>query len=308
MNNSLSNRLDVLCAADLCVDVILKGRVRPAFGQVEQIIDQYTIELGGSATIFASQFARLGGAAGILGTIGEDLFGHFVRQKLDGLNIDISRVRVDPAITTGAGFALVDGDDRAILTYPGTIDALMPDDLTEDLLTACRHWHIASYFLLKRLQPCWSAWLNRLKKAGITTSIDPNWNTDGHWLQVHQLLPMIDVFFANEKEATAIAECADAGSAGRILARYGPLVIIKLGEHGSMAFQGELSWAAPAANSSPVRIVDTIGAGDCFDSGFLRAWQMGRSVHDCLQLASRCARASLSAAGGFRGQLCETVL
>jgi len=307
VNDSPSTRLDVLCAADLCVDVILQSRNRPRFGQVEQLIDQYTIELGGSATIFASQFARLGGATGILGVIGQDLFGRFIQQQLGCLNLDISRVKLNPDITTGAGFAIVDGDDRAILTYPGTIDALGPADLTVNLFAVCRHWHIASYFLLNRLRPHWPSWLMGIKKAGVTTSLDPNWSIDGDWSEVRGLLPLIDVFFANENEATAIAGCTSADAAGRILARQGPLVVIKLGARGSMAFLGEQSWSAPAAYSA-IRVVDTIGAGDCFDAGFIRAWQLGRPVQDCLQLASRCARASLCAPGGFHGQLRESTL
>lgn len=55
--------LDVFCVADMCVDLVLAGNVRPQFHQVEQLIDTYTLELGGSANIFASQFAKLGGRA-----------------------------------------------------------------------------------------------------------------------------------------------------------------------------------------------------------------------------------------------------
>jgi len=300
-------RLDVLCAADLCVDVILQGNVRPRFGQVEQLVDHYTIELGGSATIFAGQFSKLGGTAGIIGVVGQDLFGQFVQRQLADLPLDATRVKMDPNFTTGAGFTLAESNDRAILTYPGTIDGIGPADLTDDLPAACRHWHIASYFLLNRLRPHWANWLSRLKNAGVTTSLDPNWSTDGNWSLVRELLPLIDIFFANENEAAAIAGCPDPIAAGRLLARSGPLVIIKRGARGVTAFQGEQSFDAPAADMASLRIIDTIGAGDCFDAGFVRAWQLGRPVRQCLDLASRCARASLSAAGGFRGQLCERI-
>jgi sugar/nucleoside kinase (ribokinase family) len=303
----LPARLDVLCAADLCVDVILQGNVRPRFGQAEQLINHYNIELGGSATIFAGQFARLGGSAGILGVIGQDLFGQFVQQQLARLHLDLSRVRIDPNATTGAGFTLAENNDRAILTYSGTIDALDPSDLTDEHCTACRHWHIASYFLLNRLRSHWTGWMSRLKKAGITTSLDPNWSTDGNWSSVRELLPLIDVFFANENEAAAIAGCSDPNAAGHLLARSGPLVVIKQGDRGSTAFQNGHTYHAAVGDITSLRIVDTIGAGDCFDAGFLRAWKLGRPISDCLDLATRCARASLGAPGGFRGQLREEI-
>lgn len=302
-----SPRLDVLCVADLCVDVILQGNVRPHFGQVEQLIDHYTIELGGSATIFAGQFSKLGGTAGILGVIGQDMFGRFAQRQLADLKLDVTRVKTDPDITTGAGFTLAESNDRAILTYPGSIDGVEAADLTDDLPAACRHWHIASYFLLNRLRPHWVDWLSRLRKAGITTSLDPNWCTDGQWSPVRELLPLIDVFFANENEAAAIAGCSDPFAAGRLLAQSGPLVVIKRGVRGATAFQGDQSCDAPASDMASLRIIDTIGAGDCFDAGFLRAWQRGRPLRDCLDLATRCARASLGAAGGFRGQLQEQI-
>lgn len=305
-NHPPSGRLDVLCAADLCVDVILRGNVRPRFDQVEQLIDHYTIELGGSATIFAGQFAKLGGRAGILGVMGGDLFGEFVRHRLDELPIDSTRVRIDPDISTGAGFTLTESNDRAILTYPGTIDVLKSADLTDDLCAACHHWHIASYFLLNHLRPHWPEWIRKLKNAGVTTSLDPNWSTDGNWSSIHELLPLIDVFLVNQNEAAAISGHADVHAAGHLLAQSGPLVIIKQGDRGAAAFHKDQSFAATLDNAGPLRIMDTIGAGDCFDAGFIRAWQLGRSIPQCLDLATRCARSSLGAAGGFRGQLHES--
>src|SRR5207302_1083424 len=141
--------LDVCCVGDLCVDLILSGDVVPRFHQEEQLIDDYVLEVGGSATIFASQFVKLGGRAGLVGAVGEDAFGATVRAKLEALGIDHHRVRQQPSIKTGLGAALVRPDgDRAILTYPGSIDAVEPAALDEDLLSNCRHWHIASYFLL----------------------------------------------------------------------------------------------------------------------------------------------------------------
>src|ERR1035437_7473582 len=116
--------LDFFSAADLCVDVILRGNTRPRFGQVEQLIGDYTMELGGSATICAGQFGNLGGSAGIMGRVGDDLFGQFVMRRLGELRIDMRYVRAAAGLKTGAGFALVEGGDRAILTYVGSIGAV----------------------------------------------------------------------------------------------------------------------------------------------------------------------------------------
>ena len=82
---------DVLSVADMCVDLIVRGNVRPAFGQVEQMVEGYVVELGGSANICASQMAKLGAKVGVLGRVGADAFGQHVLASLSALGVDLSR-------------------------------------------------------------------------------------------------------------------------------------------------------------------------------------------------------------------------
>jgi sugar/nucleoside kinase (ribokinase family) len=306
--------LDVCCAADLCVDLILSGDVVPRFHQIEQLIENYALEIGGSATIFASQFVKLGGRAGLVGAVGEDSFGALVRARLTALGIDDRRVRQPAGIKTGLGLALVRPDgDRAILTYGGSIDAVEPAELDEALLRSCRHWHIASYFLLTRLRGHWPGWLARCRQAKVSTSLDTNWDPSGRWEGVRELLPQVDVFLPNEAEALAITGERDLIAAGRRLADRGPLVVVKRGRHGAMLFtpgasDGDRYEIGPPLGGElqPV-IADTIGAGDNFDAGFIRAWLMRQPHRVCIGLAFRCAGASLAAAGGIEGQLREAM-
>jgi sugar/nucleoside kinase (ribokinase family) len=301
---------DVGCVADLCVDFLLTGNVVPRFGQVEQYIDDYAVELGGSATIFAGQFAKLGGRVAIVGVVGRDPFGALLLEKLQEIGLDTGRVRRDPAIKTGLGVSLVKPDgDRGMLTYSGGIGAVAPEELTEELLRSCGHWHLASYFLLERLRDGWADWLARCRAAGITTSLDTNWDPEERWAGVTELLPLVDVFLPNDAEACAIAGEADVFRAGERLAEQGPLVVVKRGAEGAVAFRGGQRWTLGLATGAdrPKRIIDTVGAGDNFDAGFLRGWLLGWEVERCLELAGRCARASLEFAGGFQGQLREGI-
>jgi len=305
----ISETPDVFCVADMCVDLVLSGNVRPRFNQVEQLIDNYVIELGGSANIFASQFVKLGGRAGVIGWVGKDAFGQFVLERLQTIGVDVSLVGYHPHLRTGLGVALAESNDRAILTYVGTIDAVQPSELPDDLLSACRHWHIASYFLLNHLRDYWSNWLKRCKEKGLTTSLDTNWDPENRWVGVIEMLPLIDVFLPNETEALALTGQANVTRAGEKLASRGQLVIIKRGSEGAIAFRGNQSWQVLPRDSPdhPVTIVDTIGAGDNFDAGFLRAWLLNRDIDQCLRLACHCAVASLRVAGGIEGQLCGAV-
>ena len=77
--DSHARKYDVVTFGDLCVDVVLSGRdVTPQFGQVEKLVDDYTVEMGGSCSIFACQAARLGLRVGILGRVGPDDFGRLI--------------------------------------------------------------------------------------------------------------------------------------------------------------------------------------------------------------------------------------
>ena len=130
----MTARPDVLCVADMCVDLVLRGNVRPRFRQIEQVIDDYCIELGGSANIFAGHFVELGGSAGVTGWVREDAFGDFLLQRLQCLDVDTSRTFRHPHLKTGLGVALAEPDDRAILTCIMAIDVVRSADLCDDLL------------------------------------------------------------------------------------------------------------------------------------------------------------------------------
>lgn len=298
---------EVMTLADVCIDLILTGDVRPRFRQVEQFIDDFSLQLGGSAAIFASQMARLGVSTAMLGWLGTDVFGNFVHDELEKSGIDTTRIKRHPAVKTCLGLALSETHDRAILTYAGTLDLPSADDLDPALLVSCRHWHIGAYFLMRGIRSAWKHWLELCREANVTTSLDTNWDPEERWTDVLDLLPLIDVFLPNEAEALAISQQADVLSAARTLAQSGPLVVIKRGEKGALAAKGDQVWELDAQASliKPEKIIDTTGAGDNFDAGFICGWLRNASIKDSLSLGHRCAVSSLSHAGGIAGQICQ---
>ena len=88
---------------------------------------------------------------------------------------------VDPALKTGLGVALCRGDDRAILTYLGSIRALEPEDVTDEFLASARHLHHGSFFLHTGLRPAIPAIFRRARALGLSTSLDTNWDPDERW-------------------------------------------------------------------------------------------------------------------------------
>jgi ribokinase len=301
----MAKEFDILVMSDTIMDLIVHGNTKPQFQQIEQLVDDYVVELGGSANIFACQFAKLGGRIGVVGLHGTDVLGQILVQNLNEAGVSCDHLKSSEKDKTGITIHLAEPDDRAMLTYLGVVELVGPELFDEALIAQTQHWHIASFFLFPQLRSHWETWLSRLQADGVTTSLDTNWDPEDQWEGVVPLLKHIDVFLPNETEACRIAGVDDVIKAGHWLANQGPLVVIKSGRHGSMAFMdGKCTTQKPL---EPIDVCDAIGAGDNFDAGLLRAWLQAAPIEQCLQLASRCAEQSLQSRGGIAGQLVENI-
>jgi len=297
----------VITFGDMCVDLIVTGAdVVPRFGQVEKLVDDYTVEMGGSCCILACQAARLGLRVGILGRVGDDGFGRLVLRRLDECGVDTRHVIVDPTLKTGLGIALCRGSDRAILTYLGSLCAVEPDDVTDEFLASARHLHHGSFFLHTRLLPHMPDIFRRARELGLTTSLDTNWDPDERWNStLADVLPLTDVFMPNEQEALYISGCASLeGAVTRLRAQGVPIVTVKRGADGARAYYGQESQrtAMSECTVTPATGGDSIGAGDSFDAGFLAGWLRGLPVSRCLDIGCYCGRSVAGAIGGLQGQ------
>lgn len=293
----------VITIADTCVDLLVDlGDVTPQFGQTELWVTNYFMEMGGSACIFACQAAKLGLRVGILGRLGDDAFGQLVLRRLQECGVDTRYMAVDPALKTGLGVALCREDgDRAILTYSGSLNAVYPADITDRFLALGRHLHYCSYYLQTNLLPAAAEILQRAKALGLTVSLDTNWDPAATWdggLQA--ALGHADLFFPNEQEARAITGVADLQGALAALLQRVPTVAVKLGERGVLVGHGEERLAVPV--EPVVRPVDTVGAGDSFDAGFVAGWLRGLPLATCAAIGNACGRATTLARGGLLGQ------
>jgi sugar/nucleoside kinase (ribokinase family) len=299
-------QFDVVVIADLCVDILVKGDVVPVWGQAEKFVDDCCLELGGSAGIFASQFARLGGKVGLYGKVGNDWFGQFLRDRIAGLGIPTERVFTSERLGTPVGLGLIRPDDRAMFTYRGCLPEITLDSVeASGLLAQAPHLHVASYFLLEALRPHWPRVLPSLRQRGMTVSLDTNWSAAGDWEAVREILGYVDVFAPNEAEALHISGMDDVEDAGKWLSQKARLTVIKRGARGAVAFDGASGdrFELPGAALDEQCIVDTTGAGDSFDAGFLFAWLKGAPLDRCVELGTRCGISSLARMGGIEGQL-----
>jgi sugar/nucleoside kinase (ribokinase family) len=303
--------LDLLVLGDCNPDLVLRGDVRPRFGQAEQLLDEARLAIGGSGAIMACAAARLGLRTALAAVVGDDLLGHWMLEQLAGRGVDVGGCVVDKARPTGLTVVLSEPGDRAILTAVGTIVSLRVEDVDRDRREATRHLHVSSYYLQTGLRPGLPDLFKEARKRGQGTSVDPNWDPSGAWNAGFQaLLPWTDCLLPNAEEAVRIAAATVAGpprdtpeAAAAALATSGPVVAVKLGAAGAVA---ALPGGEPVRASVPAAaagaVTDTTGAGDSFDAGFLFGRLSGWPLERALELGCACGALSTRASGGVAAQ------
>lgn len=297
----MEKKIDILTFGDICVDLIINGNdVVPEFGQKEKLVEDYMLEMGGSCTIFACQAAKLGLKTAVAGKAGNDRFGEVVCRTLDEAGVSLSYIRKSDNIKTGISVCLNTGNDRAILTYSGTINAMGPEDIDFELLKSVHHLHIGSYFLMKKLQPCYPAIIQTIKQNGGTISLDTNWDPEENWDSgVMEVIRLVDIIFPNENEAMAIMKEDNAQKALEKLKQIVPVVAVKMGKDGAVTHYNGKTFHTPAVD---VNKADAVGAGDSFDGGFLYGYLTGKSIEECARIGCICGSLNTRASGGTRGQ------
>jgi sugar/nucleoside kinase (ribokinase family) len=298
MDRTTVRPYDLLIVGELNVDVILSGDVTPEFGQVEKIIGDMQVCAGASTGIFCASAARMGLRVLLSSVLGDDPFGHFMLTELRRAGVETAFVQVDERIKTGATFVLSRGQDRAMLTYLGSIAAVGPQQIHPAWYAQARHLHVASPFLLEALRPALPEMMRAAKRAGMTVSLDTNWDPSGRW-EVQELLDFTDILLPNENEVRALSGEADLERAIAVMAQRVPLLVVKLGAAGALAMRGQ---ERVQVGAFPVAVADTTGAGDTFDGGFLAAWLRGETLEHALQLGCACGALTASQVGGFNGQ------
>lgn len=293
-------RFDLIVAGELNADLILSGDVIPAFGQVEKLVDGADLTVGSSSAIFACGAARLGLKVAFIGKVGRDVFGRFMIQSLAERGIDTRGVIEDSNIQTGLSVILNRGSDRAILTYPGSIPLLRFSHIPADLVAAGRHLHLASYFLQTALRPDAAALFDLAHASGLTTSLDTNYDPAETWDGgLGELLKRTDIFLPNEAECLAIARTDQLEGAIETFAHQVKILVVKLGKRGAVLRQND--WVCQVPSLS-VQVVDTVGAGDSFDAGFIYGFLTGWDPERALRLGSICGSLSTCQAGGTTAQ------
>jgi sugar/nucleoside kinase (ribokinase family) len=289
----------VLVAGELNVDIILQGPGLAATPGREVLANYCLMTLGSASAICAMGLAKLGTPVSFIGIVGADAWGDFCLDAMRGAGIDLTAVRRERSERTGLTVAISSPIDRALVTFPGTIGALAEGAIDDVLLRSADHLHVSSYFLQEQLRPGCARLFARATAHGLTTSLDPGCDPSGHWLLDRELLQHVDLFLPNEVEIKAIAGCDDALAAVRVLSGGRTTTVAKLGQRGAVACDGNEIVRMPAL---AIEALDSTGAGDSFNAGFLHAWLGGATVREALRLGTVCGGLSTLGLGGTAKQ------
>src|SRR5271170_4096384 len=255
---------DITIAGEINLDLILYGLPREMPVERELLAADFQMTLGSSSAILAHNLAVLGAKVGFITLAGKDELGKAALARLGESGADLSRVVfATNGKSTGVTMLLHHGKERHILTYPGTMSDMSRRDLDVAYLKSSRHFHLSSLFLHRSLAADLPELFRELKSAGLTISLDTNDDPEDRWGGVlEELLDLVDVLLPNETEICRIAK--------------------------------RDSMEDPVAVSA----VDSIGAGDSFNAGFLSGWLRGLPLEDCARAGNIAGALSTQRPGG----------
>ncbi len=290
------SRFDITIAGEINLDLVLYGLPEQMPLERELIADRFSLTLGSSSAILAHNLGALGLKVGFATKTGSDPLGEIALQRLEAMHVCVSHGIPATDEQTGVTVLLHHGKTRHILTYMGVMQKMNIHDIDLSFVSSSRHFHVSSLFLLKGLQGDLPRLCHEMKQRGLTLSLDTNDDPDDTWGEpLGQMLQLVDVLLPNEDEAKRIARADDLDTAINSLARQVPIVAVKCGSRGCIVQKGQSRWVVPGLQVEPV---DTIGAGDSFNTGFLKSYLAGLPLEECGAAGNATAALSTLRTGG----------
>jgi sugar/nucleoside kinase (ribokinase family) len=290
----VSATYDLLVVGRPSIDVMFSGvHEWPALGR-----DVESDGLGVCAgTSFNTPAAanRIGLRVAYVATVGNDVWSRMIRDEFDAEQLPTDFLEVEDRPLPGVSVALNLDGDRGFVTHWGSGDAYDAQLRARalEIATGVEARHLHAYV---DESPELEALAHR---RGMTVSLDawggPWWSSSR---PLADLLAAADVLFANQTEAAAMTGEDDAERALERLADHCGCVVITRGAGGAIGLADGQVRAVPA---DPVEIVDTTGAGDSFNAGFLAGWLGGLPLEESLTLGVICGSRAVGDYGGYRG-------
>lgn len=285
----MAGRYDVLLWGVYFCDLIFTGLPEmPRLG-AEVFSRDFTMTPGGPFTT-AVAMKRLGLRVGWMCDFGDDAFSRFIlaAAEREGLDTGLFQYHSFPVRRISVAFSFA--HDRGFISYMDRVEQTSPISVIEKDKPRCvflPHLHYGEAYTDLFAAARQSDALVFMDCQSTEATLE----TPG----VVEALRSADIFAPNEAEAQQLTGAATVEEALARLAELTPLVIIKRGAAGAIAQAEGQVVRSPAI---PVHVVDTTGAGDCFNAGFLYGYLRGASLEESLRLGNICGSLSTTAVGG----------
>jgi sugar/nucleoside kinase (ribokinase family) len=286
-----AQRPPVLSIGRIYCDLIFTGLAALPEPGREVFAQDLKVAAGGGAFIAAAHLAHAGSRVALVARLGFDALSNGIEGELHTSGVDLRFLERSADAGPQVTVASMIGNDRAFLSrragtaLPATLDAALE-------WAASGHLHIAEYATLHEIPDL----VARAKARGLTTSLDPSW--DETLIYDDDLLSRcagVDLFLPNPEEATAITGMDDPIAAIELLGEVFPVVALKAGADGAWL---KMFGTLLQRTSLKVPVVDTTGAGDAFNAGFIHAWLSGENAQTCLAAGVMFGSLAVQAAGG----------
>ncbi|WLD93337.1 sugar kinase [Alkalihalobacillus sp. AL-G] len=278
-------------------DVITIGDAMITFNPIStgpmRYVSSFERKVGSAELNVALGCSRLGLKTGWMSRLGKDEFGRFIYNFVRGEGIDVSQVELVEGYSTSLNFKEImeDGSGRTFYYRdhsPTTV--LTKDTLNEEYIKQARLLHITGVFPSidkKKNIPLVKHAIKLAKENGVLVSLDPNirlklWNKQEAREALLEFLPYVDVLLTGVEEAEILFRVNDPKEIIEKAKTFGVShVAIKQGDKGSCGYSNGQYVEAPPVKVN--KVVDTVGAGDGFDSGFiyglLNNWDLKKTLH-----------------------------
>ncbi len=295
----------VACLGILVADVVGKPiDALPPRGTLASV-ERMELHAGGCAANTGIALARLGVPTSVLGKVGQDGFGEFLRLSLQREGVDDLGLVSDPAAASSATMVAVHSDgERTFMHHTGANAAFTLADVAWPIIDQADIVHVAGPFLMPQfIGADAAATLERAKQNGKITTLDTVWDFTGRWMSVlAPALPFVDYLLPSLNEARELTGQSAPDDMARALLDCGVGVVgLKMGEDGAYVrtAQGEAFTVPPLS----VPVVDALGAGDAWAAGFLcgltRGWPLTKTARFANAVGA-CAVQALGATTGIR--------
>jgi sugar/nucleoside kinase (ribokinase family) len=287
----------ILIIGDINSDLIITGlKNYPAPGE-ESYANDYKIKMGGGAAISSLALSKLGLNPSVFGCVGDDIFSELLTNELRLHGINLKYLKRIKNTSTGMSVTFTNETNRSFITCRSALDHTNLDDVTTEVIDEFDYIFLHN-FIPSKIEE-YILFCKKVKSKGKKIIFDVGFDDTGKWdKKIFEVLKYVDIFIPDELEALSFTRCDNIEEALKELSIYCKQVVIKIGKKGAVALDGSDVIYSPTFEAD---CVDTTGAGDSFDAGFIYGTMNDMDLKKCLALGNFLGSLSVTSIGGSTG-------